>query len=116
MSDEVYRWGVIGSLTPVVAFALSIPVAFVSSELALAVWLLVIPLGIFVNSRAPAEVNEYFFYRAGESRSQPRTRSRRPAIATSRRPGPQPSVSRPAHRRAGRCPCRRATCRGRRRP
>jgi uncharacterized membrane protein len=61
MPDEVYRWGVIGSLTPVLAFALSIPVAFVSSELALAVWLLVIPLGIFVNSRAPAEVQEYFF-------------------------------------------------------
>ena len=61
MSDEVYRWGVIGSLTPVVAFARLDPGRLLSSELALAVWLLVIPLGILVNRRAPAEVNEYFF-------------------------------------------------------
>lgn len=61
MPEEVYRWGRIGSLTPVLFFALSIPVAFASSELAVVVWLLAIPFGLIVNRHAPAEVEDYFF-------------------------------------------------------
>jgi uncharacterized membrane protein len=60
MPENVYRWGRNGSLTPVAIFLASVPVAFVSSELAVAVWLLANPAGIAVTRRAPDEVDAYF--------------------------------------------------------
>jgi uncharacterized membrane protein len=53
LTPEVYRYGVFASLSPVVFFALSIPVAFVSTTLAVAMWFLAAPFGIAVNRRAP---------------------------------------------------------------
>jgi uncharacterized membrane protein len=41
---DVYRWALGSSLLPVVAFALSIPVAFALPWLAIAMWFLAIPL------------------------------------------------------------------------
>lgn len=46
LPHDVYRWGVTASLTPVVFFVLSVPVAFLSTMLAVACWLLAIPFGL----------------------------------------------------------------------
>jgi uncharacterized membrane protein len=40
---DVYRWGMVASLLPVVAFAISIPIAFADPTLALCTWLIVWP-------------------------------------------------------------------------
>jgi uncharacterized membrane protein len=53
LTPEVYRFGVTASLSPVAFFALSIPVAFVSTTLAVAMWFLPVPFGIAMNRRAP---------------------------------------------------------------
>ena len=43
LSPEVYRWGVLASLSPVAFFLLSIPLAFVSTTLAVIVWFGAVP-------------------------------------------------------------------------
>ncbi|MEV4411881.1 hypothetical protein [Catellatospora sp. NPDC049609] len=60
VTPEVMRWGSIMSLSPVVAFAVSIPVAFASSIVAVLIWLFPIPFGIYMQRHAPegAEVLE----------------------------------------------------------
>jgi uncharacterized membrane protein len=60
MPNDVYRWGVTMSTVPVVLFALSIPVAFIGSGWAVAVWCLNAPAGIYAQRNAPAGVDEYF--------------------------------------------------------
>ena len=50
---EVYRYGVIGSLSPVVFFMLSVPIAFVSTPLAVAFWFGGIPFGIVADRWKP---------------------------------------------------------------
>jgi uncharacterized membrane protein len=50
---EVYRYGVVASLSPVAVFMASIPFAFISTTLAVAIWLLGIPFGIAWHRRAP---------------------------------------------------------------
>jgi uncharacterized membrane protein len=62
MPEEVFRFGALMSLSPVVFFLASIPVAFWSSEVAVVMWFLGIPLGIWGNRRAPAGAAEYFDY------------------------------------------------------
>jgi uncharacterized membrane protein len=57
--DAVYRWELRGSLSPVLMFALSIPVAFVDTRLAIAMWFLAIPLGMLLNRRRPADAARY---------------------------------------------------------
>ncbi len=47
LPDSVFRWSVIGSLVPVVAFLVSVPVAFFDAYLAMAVWAISIPGGMF---------------------------------------------------------------------
>lgn len=59
MPPEVYRWGVIGSSSPVVVFIVTMPLAFLSSTLCLASWLVTIPIGAYLTHRAPVDVNEY---------------------------------------------------------
>jgi uncharacterized membrane protein len=44
LPDDVYRFGMIASLVPVVAFVVSIPIAFASPTLALLSWLIVWPV------------------------------------------------------------------------
>jgi uncharacterized membrane protein len=55
---DVYRWGVTASLTPVLFFLLSVPVAFVDTSLAAACWFLTVPFGLYLNHRAPARADE----------------------------------------------------------
>jgi uncharacterized membrane protein len=60
LPEDVYRWGVLQSLSPVVFFLLSVPVAFVSTELAVACWFLGLPFAIISARWAPAGAEEYF--------------------------------------------------------
>ena len=60
MPPDVYRWGVIGSLSPVVFFLASVPVAFASTTLAVGVWFLGIPFGILANRWKPAGADRFF--------------------------------------------------------
>lgn len=60
MPEDVYRWGTMLSVSPVVAFALSIPIAFVSTSLAVACWFLAIPFQVWANRRKPARADEFF--------------------------------------------------------
>ncbi len=55
-TPEVYRFGVIASLSPVAFFAISIPIAFVSTTLAVLTWFLSAPFGAWLNRRAPEGV------------------------------------------------------------
>jgi uncharacterized membrane protein len=56
--ENVYRFGVFASLSPVAFFAISIPFAFLSTTLAALIWFLVIPFGIIVERRAPEGVDQ----------------------------------------------------------
>jgi len=55
-----YRWNLIASTTPVIIFLVSIPVAFVSPQLAILIWLLNLPIGMIVGRRMPAEARDYY--------------------------------------------------------
>ena len=58
--DDVYRWGNLVSLSPVVFFAASVPVAFYSVGLAVAIWFLFIPFHFIASLRKPPGTDEYF--------------------------------------------------------
>ena len=53
LTPEVYRFGVVASLSPVAFFAISIPFAFVSTTVAVLIWFLTLPFGILLERRAP---------------------------------------------------------------
>ncbi len=56
---DVYRWGTLAAFMPVVFFLLSVPVAFVSSGAAVALWFATVPFQILVlDRRKPAGVDE----------------------------------------------------------
>lgn len=55
LSDQAYRWALVSSLSPVVFFVASIPVAFITPLLGVLVWLLNMPVGILLNRRMPAD-------------------------------------------------------------
>jgi uncharacterized membrane protein len=57
-TPEVYRYGIVASLSPVGFFVLSIPFAFISTTLAVAIWFLLVPFGIALNRRAPADADQ----------------------------------------------------------
>lgn len=57
-TPEVYRFGIVASLSPVGFFALSIPFAFVSTTLAVVIWFLTAPFGVVLHRRAPAGVEQ----------------------------------------------------------
>ena len=60
MPESVYRWGRTLSLTPVGLFLISIPIAFASSILAVAVWVLNAPIGLVGARLRPPGTDEYF--------------------------------------------------------
>jgi uncharacterized membrane protein len=60
MPDDVYRWGMTLSLSPVIFFALSIPIAFLSTSLAVVVWFLAVPFQAVADRRKPARADEFF--------------------------------------------------------
>jgi uncharacterized membrane protein len=57
--ENVYRWGVIQSLSPVVFFLISVPVAFVSTTLAVVLWFGGIPFQIVSNRWKPEDADRY---------------------------------------------------------
>jgi uncharacterized membrane protein len=57
--EEVYRWGVRLSLSPVIFFVLSIPLAFVSTSLAVASWFLAVPYQLYEARNKPTGADEY---------------------------------------------------------
>ena len=59
LPDDVYRWALGSSLLPVLAFALSILVAFALPWLAIAMWWLAIPLQAVWTRYRPATTGRY---------------------------------------------------------
>lgn len=57
LSPEVYRWGMVGSLSPVAFFLLSIPIAFVSTTLAVIFWFGGIPLQLVLDRWKPDDAD-----------------------------------------------------------
>jgi uncharacterized membrane protein len=55
---EIYRWGTLMSLSPVIFFLLSVPLAFVNTTLAVCAWLLVIPFQLIANRWKPGRADE----------------------------------------------------------
>jgi uncharacterized membrane protein len=60
MPEDVYRWANMLSLSPVVSFAVSIPLAFVSTTLAVVVWFSAVPFQIVANRFKPPRADEFF--------------------------------------------------------
>jgi uncharacterized membrane protein len=60
MPPAVYRWGTLQATAPVVFFLASVPLAFVSTIVAVAVWFLTVPIEIELERRKPAEADEYW--------------------------------------------------------
>jgi uncharacterized membrane protein len=60
MSEAVFRYGARASSLPLVFFAASVPVAFVSSQLAVAVWFLAVPTQMVLDRVQPAESAEWY--------------------------------------------------------
>jgi uncharacterized membrane protein len=56
---DAFRWLLAMSLSPVVLFALSLPVAFISTGLAVLVWALSIPVQMVLNRRRPEGAELY---------------------------------------------------------
>ena len=59
MPEDVYRYGVLLSLSPVFFFLLSIPLAFVSTSLAVAFWFVGVPAQLIYNRWKPENADEY---------------------------------------------------------
>jgi uncharacterized membrane protein len=57
--EDVYRWALLASLSPVLMFALSVPLAFVLPRLAIVCWFLAIPLGRLLDRRLPRGAQRY---------------------------------------------------------
>jgi uncharacterized membrane protein len=54
LSPEVVRYGTIASTAPVLIVALSLPLALIDPQLALASWLLMFPVGYWIGKHPPA--------------------------------------------------------------
>jgi uncharacterized membrane protein len=59
MPEHVFRWGVLASTLPVAFFWVAIPLAFVNTILAVAMWFAVVPVEVALDRRAPREVAEW---------------------------------------------------------
>lgn len=55
LRPDVYRWGVVTSLSPVLFFLLSVPVAFLSTTLAVSTWFLVVPFQLLIDRWQPED-------------------------------------------------------------
>ena len=58
LPPDVYRWGTLMSLSPVIFFLLSVPLAFINTTLAVCAWLLVIPFQLIANHWKPDRADE----------------------------------------------------------
>ncbi len=59
--QNVYRYGVLMSFSPVLFFLISIPVAFISTTLAVAMWFLGLPFGIVAERWKPEGADELLY-------------------------------------------------------
>jgi hypothetical protein len=60
MPSEVYRYGLHASLSPVIFFLLSLPLAFVHTGLAVAAWFGAVPYQLLIlQRRKPAQADEF---------------------------------------------------------
>ena len=60
LPEDVYRWGARSSTSPVAFFLLSIPIAFLSTTVAVVFWFATIPFGLLVLERnKPPEADDY---------------------------------------------------------
>ncbi len=57
ISPALMQFWIIGSGAPVAVMLLSIPLAFASTSLALLSWLIMFPLGFYLNRRAPPDLD-----------------------------------------------------------
>jgi uncharacterized membrane protein len=61
MPSDVYRFGILMSLSPVLFFGISIPVAFLTTTtIAVCIWFLGLPLGILAGRFEPEGTEDYF--------------------------------------------------------
>ena len=60
LPEDVYGWGVFSSSSPVIFFLVSVPVAFLSTELAVACWFLGIPFAMLSERWKPPQADRYF--------------------------------------------------------
>jgi uncharacterized membrane protein len=58
---DVYRWGVVMSLSPVLFFLISVPIAFLNTTLAVAAWALMLPFQMFANRYKPEGADRYLW-------------------------------------------------------
>ena len=57
ISDESMKWGTLASLTPVLFFTLSIPLAFLTTTaIAACTWFLTVPASMLFDRRRPPDV------------------------------------------------------------
>jgi len=56
---EVYRYWMVGSVVPIVVFAVASPLAWVSCNLCLASWLVIMPIEKYLERRAPEDTSRY---------------------------------------------------------
>jgi uncharacterized membrane protein len=59
MPDDVFKYGLRLSLSPLAGFLLSIPLAFVSTTVAVLAWFLPVPYQVFEERRKPPNADEY---------------------------------------------------------
>jgi uncharacterized membrane protein len=57
LKPEVYRWGALMSLSPVIFFAASMPVAFLNTTLAVATWFLAVPFQVIAQRWKPEDAD-----------------------------------------------------------
>jgi uncharacterized membrane protein len=60
LPPAVFRHAMRASLLPELFFVLSIPIAFLSTNAAIGMWFLSVPVGIALDRRKPAEFDDYF--------------------------------------------------------
>lgn len=60
LPEDVYRWGIVLSTSPVVFFLASIPVAFASTTVAVLLWFGVLPLQLVTRRFQPEGIDDYF--------------------------------------------------------
>lgn len=60
MPDDVYRWGMVLSTSPVIFFLISIPIAFASTSAAVLVWFGAIPFQLVAQRHQPEGLEDYF--------------------------------------------------------
>jgi hypothetical protein len=58
LTAEVFRWGVLMSLSPVIFFVASMPVAFLNTIVAVAIWFLGVPFGVIAQRWKPDGADE----------------------------------------------------------